>query len=124
MSSEQKFDWEEAVRLDPKGYCEVQNPRERIVIHGPVESLAVDPESDMVIIKLKWAAKMGLPGTQDFGNWENFPEATTIAFPNFIVPFVVEPTLEKGLRIRFGLNIIYIDPIESLDPAKVKGLVL
>ncbi len=119
------YDWEEAVRLQPKGYCEIQDQARGLVYHGPVDKVVVDDGSDMVTITLKWVAKMGMPGRPGFGEWEKAPdEAKTIAFPNLIVPFTVEETPEKGKRLRFGYNLIYLTEVEGVDPKKVKGLEL
>lgn len=115
------FDWEEVVAMKPQGYVEIQDPRAQIVIHGPIESISVD-ENDFVQIRLKWAAKMGAMGTPTFMEWVNSPENKTMSFPNLVVPFVIEDTPEKGRRVRFGFNILYIDPVEGLDPKKVEGL--
>jgi hypothetical protein len=46
-----------------------------------------------------------------------------VIFPNLMVPYEEEST-EKGPRIRFGLNILYLNEVESLDPARVRGLVI
>jgi hypothetical protein len=59
-------DWNQVVAMSPHGYAEFQDHENQIVIHGPVESVTVD-EMDMVCIKLKWAAQMGLLGTSTLG---------------------------------------------------------
>ena len=117
------FDWEEVVRLAPKGYCEIQDAQRGLVYHGPVDKVVVDDGSDMVVITLKWAAQMGLPGRPGFGEWEKAPDkAKTIVFPNLMMPFTVEETPDKGKRLRFGDSLIYLDEVEGVDPKKVKGL--
>lgn len=117
--SEALRDWEEVVKRDPKGYAEFQN-QERI-LHGPIESVSID-RFDMVHIKLKWAATMAPPGKPGFGEWRSAPKRREVVFPNLVVPFVFEQTPQKGERVRFGLNILYLDAIKGLDPAKVEGL--
>ena len=120
---QERFDWEEVVAMKPRGYVEIQDSKAKTVIHGPIESILVDKD-DFVQIQLKWAAKMGAMGTPTFMKWVNSPENKTMSFPNLVVPFVIEDTPEKGKRIRFGFNILYINPVEGLDPKKVEGLEL
>lgn len=106
----QKNDWNEAISLNPRGYCEVQDLKEGLVFHGPIKEIHID-ERDNVVIDLHWVAQMPLPGKDGFGTWTK-PESgePAFAFPNFMVEFVIEPTPEKGDRIRFGnTNIIYLD---------------
>ncbi len=116
----ERLDWQEVVRLDPKGYLELNNGK--MAIHGPVESVEVG-EDDMVVIKLKWAAQSslsdaGLPS----GDWKAIIR-NRIFFPNMEVPFIIEDTPEKGRRVRFGsTNILYLDEVEGLDPKKVQGI--
>jgi hypothetical protein len=117
-----RHDWKEAVERNPKGYVELNNGKE--ALHGPVESVKID-DMDFVAINVKWAAKiklgeMGLPS----GEWEAVSSTPMVIalFPNFAVPFEFEDTPEKGPRVRFGLNILYLDEVEGLDPSKVKGL--
>jgi len=114
-----RFDWREVVDLQPKGYLEMQGGG--IVIHGPIDSVSID-EFDSVRIKLKWAAEMGALMTPDFGKWKNSPENTEVVFPNFVAPFVFEDMPGKGARVQFGLNILYIEPVNGLNPAEVEGL--
>jgi hypothetical protein len=111
-----KNDWNEVVQLNPQGYCEIQDDRAGLVYHGPVEKISIDPE-DNVIIELKWVAQMGLRQTEGFGIWKKCEKGhNTIPFPNFMVEFVIEPTPEKGHRIRFGMgNIIYLEPDPESD---------
>lgn len=119
---EQHVDWEEVIELDPKGYMEIQDQKQRLIFHGPIDTIEVD-EMDFVRITLKWVAQMGMPGEDSFGSWEKAPdEAKETVFPNIVVPFVIQNTPAKGRRICFGLNIIYIDAIEGIDPSEVRGL--
>jgi hypothetical protein len=120
MSDKTHYEWKEVVDLQPKGYLELQNPETKTVIHGPIESISID-EFDLVRIKLKWAAKMGTPGTPTFMKWRNSPENTEVVFPNLVVPFSFQDT-EKGKRVLFGFNILYIDPVRGLDSKMVEGL--
>jgi hypothetical protein len=93
------------------------------VFHGPVEGVSVGQDDDMVTIELKWVAQMGLPGSSESGKWKKAPDANKkIVFPNLIVPFLIEDTPEKGKRVRFGFNLIYLNAIEGVDPKTVKGL--
>lgn len=110
------IDWQEVIDLNPRGYCEIQDHEKGIVLHGPVESITLLDHDETVSIKMKWIAQMGLPGRPDFGKWVKAPiEKNEFIFPNYLIPFVVEPTEEKGDRIRFDLNIIYIEPTEESD---------
>ena len=119
--SEEKYDWQEVVDRNPQGYVEFNDGKK--ATHGPIKSIKID-EADMVVIELKWAAevslsKVGLPD----GDWVAVKENNPIVFPNLLVPFVIEDTPIKGPRVRFrALNILYFNPVEGLDPSRVKGL--
>jgi hypothetical protein len=117
------YDWKEVVALNPKGYMEIQSEEKGLVFHGPIKKIEIN-KHDFVILTFEWVAQMPLPGIRGFGEWEKAPDGKIEqVFPNLIVPFVIEDTPEKGKRIRFaGLNIIYIDEIQGIDPAQVKGL--
>src|SRR3989344_716 len=119
--TEMMFDWRRVAEREPKGYLELQT--EKMVIHGPVESLKVN-EDDMVVITLKWAARSAPLDKPGFGKWKTSPEDREVIFPNVVVPYVIETTPEKGERVRFGLSMLYFDPVPGLDPAKVQGLEL
>ena len=122
MDFEMRYDWQEVVDIHPQGYLEIQSIEMGIIVHGPIESIFVD-EFDFVIIKLKWAAQMGMMGRSSFMKWKNSPHNKTIMFPNLMVPFVVDDTLDKGKRVRFmAVNILYVDPVEGLDPSRIEGL--
>ncbi len=117
---EEEFDWSRVIALAPQGYLEL-NDRVR-VIHGPIASMSID-EMDWVVITLKWAARMPYPGQLGCGTWKSSPEDKTVRFPNFMLPFVVELTPEKGPRVRFAAtNILYFSNVPGLDPSKVEGL--
>ena len=119
--TEMMFDWRRVAEREPKGHLELQT--EKMVIHGPVESLKVN-EDDMVVITLKWAARSAPLDKPGFGKWKNSPEDREVIFPNVVVPYVIESTPEKGERVRFGLSMLYFDAVEGLDPARVQGLEL
>ena len=125
MSAEMHVDWQEVVDRNPKGYWESQNLKLGTVIHGPIESIVID-ENDNVIITLKWAAKNGLPDKGTFKpEWQNDPESRIFMFPNLMLPFVFEEgSHDKGERVRAGLNILYLDEVSGIDPANVIGLQL
>ncbi len=117
-----KVDWQEVVKREPKGYVELNNGER--VLHGPIESVKING-NNMVVIILKWFAKvsLGCHGLPE-GDWE-VAENEPIIFPNSIVPFVIENTPEKGDRVRFkGTNILYFNKVDGLDPSKVRGLEL
>jgi hypothetical protein len=118
-----RYDWKEVVALDPKGYMEIQNQKKGLVFHGPIKKVEVN-KYDFVILTFEWVAQMPLPNNKGFGEWEKAPNEQIVqVFPNLKVPFVIEDTPEKGKRIRFaGLNIIYVDKIQGIDPAQVRGL--
>lgn len=119
--TEVRYDWQEVVDLEPKGYLEIQDPTAGKVFHGPVERVSID-EDDFVRIQLKWAAEMGLIGTSTFGTWKYNPDLKEVTFPNLVVPFVLENTPEKGRRVRFKVvNIIYLNKVEGIDPVNVEG---
>jgi hypothetical protein len=115
---ENHYDWTEVVELHPSGYCEMQDPQQPLVYHGDVESIGIVSQGT-VVITLKWVLQMGTPGSSEYGKWKQAPEALKrIVFPNYLIPFVIEGTPEKGRRIRFGLNIIYLATKSSLDPSR------
>jgi len=117
------IDWNEVVAMNPRGYAEFQDHKEQIVVHGPVESVTVD-EDDIVHIKLKWAAQMGLPGASGFGAWKFAPDKTEFTFPNLMFQFRVQDTPSKGRRLLFGgFQIMYLETQSGLDTAKIEGFV-
>lgn len=119
-----EFDWQKVLDRNPQGYCETQDQRAGCVYHGPIESVKIN-EMDFVVIRRKWVAQMPLPDKPGFGRWKKGPdEAKEVLFPNFVVPFIIEPTPQKGYRVRFGLNLIYLDQISGIDPRAVEGLEL
>jgi hypothetical protein len=120
---QEELDWNKVVDLRPQGYVELNDGEN--IIHGPIEDIHVN-DVDFVVITLKWAATMPCMGNPGFGKWKNLPDAKdkTIIFPNLAVTFVIEGTLVKGPRVRFGMNILYFDKIDGIDPANVEGLVL
>jgi len=120
MSEDIKHDWQEVVELAPKGDFETQDGAR--ILRGPVEEVSID-EEDNVLIQLKWAATMPTPGDPGFGEWTLSP-IKVITFPNLVQPFVIEDTPEKGKRVRFNVNILYLEKTGEggLDPARVKGL--
>ena len=86
-----------------------------------MESVTIDG-ADFVHIQLKWAATSQAPPHPGFGRWINAPDKKEVVFPNLLMPFVFEEIPEKGPRVRFGLNILYINPIEGLPASRVEGL--
>ncbi|MFZ6015109.1 MAG: hypothetical protein ACOYUZ_02010 [Patescibacteria group bacterium] len=120
----EKWNWQEAIDLQPKGYVELNNRKS--VVNGPLESIQLGPDDDMVRIKLKWAGKVSLSehGVPR-GDWVAVAdEELTLEFPNLAMPYVIEDAPAKGLRIRFGYSIIYVEPIEGISPSMLKGLKL
>jgi hypothetical protein len=122
----QERDWNIVVGRNPQGYIELNDGKE--VVYGPIESVRVDGGDD-VEVKVRWAIKrpineFGIPTRG--GKWEVVSNEPTIlvAFPNFVVPFEIDNTPEKGPRARFGLNIIYFDDVQKVDPSTVEGLKL
>lgn len=119
-------DWNTVAERKPQGYIELNNGKE--AVYGPIESVSVD-STDWVELKVKWAIKrplgeMGIPAGD--GKWQvvsNVP-TTILEFPNFIMPFEIEDTPEKGPRARFGLSILYFNDVHKVDPSKVEGLQL
>ena len=94
-----------------------------MVYHGPIESIEVDAE-DYVRIRLKWVAEMKAPLSPGFdGTWRKASDdAKEIVFPNLVVPFRFERTEEKGPRVRFGYNLLYLNAVPGVDSARVEGL--
>lgn len=114
-------DWGLVTELDPKGECELQGDGPSI-IRGPIKTILVD-KRDYVVVELEWAAEMPKPGERGFGTWRMSNE-TTFRFPNFVVPYVLEDTPEKGDRIRFGTCFMFMKRLEgvnTLDTSKIEG---
>ncbi len=117
--SAQRHDWNEVLEKFKKGYLESQDQEKGIVIHGQVKKIEIN-EMDWVVITLHWVAQMGLPGRNGFGNWiRGSEECLTISFPNFVVPFIIQDSPEKGERVLFsGTQILYLNFDSPLDPKK------
>jgi len=119
--SEMKVDWQEVDERNPQGYLELNNGQR--VVHGPIKSVKMN-DSDMVIIELEWAAEAKLSGMGLPDEWTAIESDKPFIIPNG-VPFTIQDTPEKGQRIMFhGMNILYFDKVEGLDPKKVRGLEL
>ena len=95
MAGEQR-DWNDVVEMKPKGYLELNNGEQ--AVHGPLESIVVD-DMDWVVITLKWRAVIPLVGgigAPDFSvGWKVADNSEPFRMPNFVMPFIVEPTPEK-----------------------------
>lgn len=114
-------DWQKVVDLDPRGYVELNDHKK--IIHGPIERVSID-KNDLVHIKMLWAATIDLAplGIPKFGSVWQKAEGDDLILPNLLIPFVIEQTPQKGDRIRFGLNLIYIDPIKTnVEIGKIFG---
>jgi len=117
-----KYDWKEIIELDPKGYVEFNNGKR--AVHGPIKNISLD-RHDNVLIQLEWAARAPLDehGIPVSDEWKASPSENLIVFPNCSMSYVIETTLDKGRCVRFGKrNILYLEQVSGLDPAKVKGL--
>lgn len=116
------LDWSEVVSLDPKGYMDLNDGEK--ATYGPVERILVTPHDNVVIV-LKWTAARELgPVGIPTGDWRYRAVSCTptmVTFPNGIIPFELQMTPEKGKRVMFGMNIIYIDPVEKITPEDVVG---
>jgi hypothetical protein len=122
MESEVRTNWAEVVTLNPQGYVEMNDGKR--LVHGPIKGIEIDG-TDNVLIELEWAATclLGATGLPVSDEWQLVTPLQPVVFPNFVVPFLIEDTPEKGPRVRFGgLNILYINKVEGIDPSKVKGL--
>ena len=116
-------DWGDVVAQEPTGYVGLQN--DEMMFHGPLESIVVD-DDDNVVIKMRWVAQMPAMGQPGFGTWvypADQAAMRVVTFPNFVVPFMIERTPEKGFRARFGLNMVYFDKerADGIDPRQVQG---
>jgi hypothetical protein len=119
-----KIDWQEVVDRNPKGYVELNDMK--YATYGPVERVEIKEE--VVEIHVKWAARRplgeyGIP----CGKWEVLSREPTVltSFPNEIVPYVIEPTPEKGDRVRFDTySILYFDDVGkmTLEQAEADAL--
>jgi len=119
---EEQHDWSAVVALDPKGYVELNNGK--VAVHGPLDSIEVDG-MDFVVITLKWQAQIplgGPMGTPTAAEWTAVKDPQPFRMPNFVMPFVVEQTPEKGPRVRFGLNIMYLTTFLDLIRLGLSGL--
>jgi len=120
---QQSYDWNEVVERKPKGYVELNNGKE--VIHGPIQEVRVDDMDNLHIIT-KWLVRMSLDdmGIPITGKWEVMSQGPKDLgpWPTFMLPYVIENTPEKGPRVRFGTNILYLEMVEGVDPSTVEGL--
>ncbi len=116
----QEYDWRKVVDLKPKGYLEIQ--KDGMVFHGPIAEVSID-EADNVVFRLKWTAQIKLVKGGPAGEWEAITNEP-FTLPNFMVPYVIEEMPEKGPRVRFGYNILFLNEVQGLDPARVRGLAL
>lgn len=116
-------DWNDVVAMNPRGYLELNDGE--TVIHGPVASVGIN-KMDFVEIRLKWRAQISIgPTGVPEGEWKAIPNEEPIVFPNCMVTYEIQHTPTKGPRVRFsGTNILYIEPVEGVNPAQVQGLVL
>lgn len=121
----QKRDWSEVVDRNPRGYVELNNGEK--ATYGPISRVAFLPDTDSVGIWVKWAAEVPLGEhgrhSNDWRAVDRDSSEPLLVIPNLVVPFVIEPTVEKGDRVRFGgTSILFIDPVEKLKPEDVEGL--
>ena len=116
-------DWKIIADKSPQGYVELNDGEK--VIYGPVESLRVDNEG-WIELKVKWAIKRRLNeyAAPVDEKWEVVSNTPIILarFLNFAVSYQIEDTGERGQRVQFGMNVIYINNIQKVDPREVEGL--
>lgn len=119
--SDRPNDWQKVVDQQPRGYLELNDGKR--VLHGPIESIRIT-DKDFVEIRLKWVATVALnPIGVPMGKWKKASEKQKVVlFPNLVVPFEFEQTPEKGPRVRFGFNLLYLNEVEGLDPSRVEGI--
>ncbi len=109
------LDWQTIIDLKPHGYAEIRNPENTLMTAGVIESIEID-EGDNVVITLSNSGcfpldpQMGLP---DFEKVWIENETPQLSFPNFMVPFSIQNTPEKGKRVMFGLNLFYLENTET-----------
>lgn len=117
------YDWEPVASLNPRGYAEIRAKDGSRVYHGPIEKVKVNVE-DVVEIHFRWLATASLNEfSMPDSDWKVAPSnMNPIILHNTMTPFVVEQTPEKGPRVRFGLNILYLNEVEGIHPSKVEGL--
>lgn len=123
VMNEPSRDWTEVVNRNPKGDFEFQG-QGNTIIRGPVKSVTIN-DSGFVTIELWWAGEMPVMGEEGFGTWKA-SNKRSFGFPNFLLPYVIEDTPEKGERVRFGISLIYLERLEgenTLDVKKVNGLI-
>jgi hypothetical protein len=122
---EPQHDWRDLIDREPAGHLEWQNPPGEMVFNGPVERTWIDDDTDLVHIKLVWVAQMPYPGQPGFGKWQKGPaDKLEMIFPNFVVPYIIQPSDEKGDRALFaGGCLLYLeDRGMHLKPESVEGL--
>ena len=105
--------WQVVVDRNPKGYVEINDSK--YLVCGRVDRVEINRNE--VQIYVKWAARRAI---QQFnlptGKWEILSRvpAVLLAFPNEVIPFVIEPTPHKGDRVRFlTASIMYFDEAED-----------
>lgn len=114
-----EMDWTRVVERNPQGYLELNNGQ--VAIHGPLEKIEID-DRDWVVVTLKWRAQVTLgPRGVPNGDWVAVANDLPIIFSNLTVPYEIEEIPGKGPRVRFGLNILYLNAVEGLDPSRIVG---
>lgn len=117
------IDWREVVRLNPKGYAELNNGQR--IVQGPIKEVIINYFGN-VEIRLHWSArrKLDVRGLPE-GDWEAISSRPVLGYtcPNFKVPYEIEESRGKGLRVRFaGDNVLYVDGVTGVGPKEVRGL--
>jgi hypothetical protein len=123
--------WQDVTKLSTKGFVELNNRKQ--IICGPFNNIALKPDDTRfhkhysgIIFYLEWAAKRTVHLGRPVGDWEilsHVPcEAVTSKVPTPTVPLILEETA-YGKRIRWGINFIYLERSDILNPKDVKGFV-
>lgn len=123
--------WDDVVKLKPQGFVELNNRKQ--IVCGPFKEInfRYDPLEGYKVFKeiaihLEWTAKRDVHLGRPISDWEVLSNVPCIAItqkiPTHTVPFILEET-EYGRRIRWGINFIYLERNDILNPRDVKGFI-
>jgi hypothetical protein len=114
-------DWQVVIDRCPKGYIELNDGH--YATYGPIDRVEINDGT--VEIHVEWMArlplgKFGIPN----GKWEVISREPTVfmSFPNGGLPFEIEPTPNKGDRVRFHtMDILYFEAVRKITLEQVEA---
>jgi hypothetical protein len=121
IQSDYQINWQAVIDRCPKGYVELNDGKH--ITYGPVDRVEIN--DGMVEIHVKWAADIpldesGIPK----GKWKVLSRGPALltGFPDGTVPFVIESTLDKGERVRFGeADVLYFEDVSKIKWEEIEA---